>query len=256
MKLGLTLSSLGFDLREAVRRASGTGLGAVDVDATRGEITPTLSYSGRRDFLRYVRSFGLEVSALGGDFGKAFSDEDAMEQLFDRTERLIGLAIDLKVRVITTSIGRVPVDEKDRKWSILHGVLQEIGRRAERYEIHLASHVGESAPVDLKKMLDVLDTQGIKVCYDPSVLIPRGLDPVKGVYELGNHIVHAYARDITKGERGYMETVPGEGVVPFRDYALALCEIGYNGYQIIRREAGSGGIEDIVKAKEFLERII
>lgn len=256
MKLGLTLNSLRFDLREAVRRASGIGIGAIDVDATHGEITPALSYSGRRDFLHYARSCGLEISALGGDFGKSFSDEDAVEQIFDGTERLIGLAIDLKVRVITTRMGLLPTDEKDRKWSMLHDVLNEIGRRAERYEIHLASHVGESTTADLKKMLNSLNTEGIKVCYDPSVLIPMGLDPVKGVYELSDHIVHTYARDIMKGEKGYAETVPGEGIVPFKDYVLALYEIGYKGRQIIKREAGSGGIEDIMKAKEFLDKII
>ncbi|MFQ5861854.1 MAG: sugar phosphate isomerase/epimerase family protein [Candidatus Brocadiales bacterium] len=243
-------------MREAISRASRTGLGAIDVDATRGEITPALLHTGRRDFLHHVRSLGMEVSALGGDFGRNFSDEDAVEVLFERTERLIGLAIDMKVRIITTRIGRVPTDEKDRKWARLQDVLNEIGARAERYEIYLATHAGESAPADLKKFLDSLDTQGVKVCYDPSVLMPRGLDPVKGVHELGNYIVHTYARDILKGERGYAEVVPGEGIVPFKDYVLALCEVGYDGYHIIKREAGEGRIDDIIKAKEFLERIV
>ncbi|MFQ5957490.1 MAG: sugar phosphate isomerase/epimerase family protein, partial [Candidatus Brocadiales bacterium] len=201
-------------------------------------------------------SLGMEVSALGGDFGRGFSDEDVAEQLFERTEQLIGLAIDLKARVITTRIGRVPADEKDREWARLQDVLNEIGTRAERYEIYLAAHVGESTPADLKKFLDSLKTQGIKACCDPSALIPLGLDPVKGVYELGNHIVHAYARDILKGERGYAETVPGEGIVPFKDYVLALCEIGYDGYFIIKREAGEGRIEDVIRAKEFLEKMV
>lgn len=243
-------------MREAVRRASGTGLGAIDIDATRGEITPNLSYTGRRDFLHYVRSLGMEVSALGGDFGRDFSDADVMEVLFEKTQEIIGLAIDLKVRVITTKIGRVPAEDKDRTWGLLQDVSNEIGTRAERYEIHLATHVGESAPADLKRFLDSLKTQGIKACYDPSILIPRGLDPVNGVHELGKHIVHVYARDIQKAERGYAEAVPGEGIVPFKDYIFALCEIGYNGYHIIKRESGEGNVEDIVRAKAFLEKIL
>ncbi len=255
MKLGLTLNSLGLDVREAVNRASRTGLEAVDVDTTRGEITPALSQSGRRDFLRYVRSLGLQISALGGDFERGFSDEGVVEQLFDMTERLIGLAADLKVRVITTRIGRLPLDEKDREWGRLRDVLHEIGKRAENYDIYLATYLGESPPADIRKMLDSLDTQGIKVCYDPSILIPRGLDAVQGVYELRGHIVHAYARDIHGGGRGYAEAVPGEGIVPFKEYVLALCEIGYDGYHIIKREAGEGRIEDIIKAREFLEGI-
>lgn len=256
MRLGLTLNSLKLDVKEAISSASRAGLCAVDIDATRGEITPMLSYTGRRDLLHYVNSLGVEISALGGDFGRAFSDVEVIETLFEKTQELIGLAIDLKVKVITTRIGRVPEDEKDRAWAMLQDVLSEIGSRAERYEIFLAAHVGESTPAALKKFLGYLKTQGVRVCYDPSVLVPRGEDPVKGVHELGSCIVHAYVRDILKGERGYAETVPGEGIVPLRDYVLALCEVGYDGHLIIKREAGEGRIEDIVRAKRFLERII
>lgn len=256
MKLGLTLNSLKLDVKEAISCASKAGLSTVDIDATRGEITPKLSYTGRRDLLHYISSLGMEISALGGDFGRAFSDAEVIEVLFEKTQELIGLAIDLKVKVITTRIGQVPEEEKDRAWATLQDVLNEIGSRAERYEIFLASHMGDSTPAGLKKFLDSLKTQGIKSCYDPSVLVPRDIDPVKGVHELGNYIVHAYARDIFGGERGYAETVPGKGIVPLKDYVLSLCEVGYDGRLVIRREAGEGRIEDIVRAKEFLERII
>ncbi|MEE9201481.1 MAG: TIM barrel protein, partial [Candidatus Brocadiales bacterium] len=171
-------------------------------------------------------------------------------------EKLIGLALDLRVRIITIGIGRVPEDETGRAHGRLREVLNEIGRRAENYDIHLASHVGASSPVDIKKMLDSLDTQGVGACYDPSVLIPMGLDAVEGVRELGSCIVHAYARDILKGERGYVETIPGQGIVPFRDYMLALLEAGYDGHLIIRREAGEGSVKDVIKAREFLEKLI
>ncbi len=256
MKLGVTLSSLGSDVKEAIGNVSRTGLAAIDVDAVHGPVTPELSHSGRRDFLRYVGTYGLEVRALCGDFGRGFSDEGAVERLFDETEKLIGLALDLRVRIITTGIGRAPEDETGRAHGRLREVLNEIGKRAENYDIRLASHVDESTPADLKKMLDSLNTQGIKVCYDPSILMPRGLDAVSGVRELGGYIVHAYARDVLKGERGYAETMPGEGIVPFRDYVLALCEIGYAGHLVVKRGAGAGGVEDAIKAREFLERII
>ncbi len=256
MKLGLTLNSLKLDVKEAISCASRTGVKTIDIDGTRGEITSAMSHSGRRDLTRYVHSYGLEASAIGGDFGSTFSDENTLERLFESTERLIGLAADLRVSVITTRIGKVPSDEKDRKWAVLHDVLEEIGKCAERYEICLATHLGESPPSDVKKMLDSLETRGIKICYDASILIPGGLDAVQSVYELGGHIAHAYARDVLRGERGYAETVPGEGIVPFKDYLLALLEIGYQGSCVIKREAGEGTIEDIIRARGFLEGIV
>ncbi len=256
MKLGLTLNSLRLDVKDAIGHASKTGVKTIDVDATRGEVTAAMSSSGRRDFTRYVNSFGLEVAVLGGDFGRTFSDDNAVERLFELTERLIGLAADLKVRVITTRIGRVPADENGREWAALHDVLEEIGKHAERYEISLATHLGESRPTDAKRMLDSLGTRGIKVCYDASVLIPSGLDAVQSVYELSDHIAHAYARDVLRGEGGYVETVPGDGIVPFKDYLLALLEIGYQGSCAIKREAGEGTIEDLIRARKFLEGVV
>ncbi|MHC4197774.1 MAG: sugar phosphate isomerase/epimerase family protein [Planctomycetota bacterium] len=256
MKLGLTLNSLKLDVKEAIGHASKKGVKTIDVDATRGEVTAAMSSSGRRDFARYVNSFGLEIAALGGDFGRTFSDENAVERLFELTERLIGLATDLKVRVITTRIGRVPADENGREWAALHDVLEEIGKHAERYEISLATHLGESRPTDAKRMLDSLGTRGIKVCYDASVLIPDGLDAVQSVYELSDYIAHAYARDVLRGEGGYAEAVPGDGIVPFKDYLLALLEIGYQGSCAIKREAGEGTIEDLIRARKFLEGVV
>jgi hypothetical protein len=44
--------------------------------------------------------------------------------------------------------------------------------------------------------------------------------------------------------------------VPFGDYVLAPCEIGYAGHPVVKREAGDGGIEDAIKAREFLEKIV
>ncbi|HHT9153558.1 MAG TPA: sugar phosphate isomerase/epimerase family protein, partial [Candidatus Hypogeohydataceae bacterium YC40] len=124
------------------------------------------------------------------------------------------------------------------------------------FERVLATHIGEPSIEELKKFILGLKTQGIKVAYDPSVMITRGFDPVKGVKDLKGLIAHAYARDVTKGAKGFLETVPGDGAVPFKEYITALCEIGYTGYYIIKREAAGGRIEDISIAKEFLERLM
>ncbi|MDI6761166.1 MAG: hypothetical protein QMD05_10115, partial [Candidatus Brocadiaceae bacterium] len=98
--------------------------------------------------------------------------------------------------------------------------------------------------------------QGIRVAYDPSILVARGLDPVKGVKDLKGLIAHAYARDVTGGAGGFSETLPGEGAVPFKEYLMALYETGYTGYHVIKREARGSRIEDVSRAKEFLERLM
>ncbi len=253
MKLGVTLASLHLDIRDAIARASTLGLKGLEIEATRGEITYELSHTGRRDLLHHSKSCGMEIAALSGYFGP---EEEGLEQLFEKIKKLIGLAVDLRAPVVTTLIGKIPVDARNRERNRLQEILHELGMRAENVERVLAIHIGETGLEELKKFILELNTPGIRIAYDPSVMVTRGLDPVKGVKELRGLIAHAYARDISRGIRGFSEAVPGEGAVPFREYILALCETGYAGYHIIKREAREGRIEDISRAKEFLERLL
>ncbi|MBR6427783.1 MAG: sugar phosphate isomerase/epimerase, partial [Clostridia bacterium] len=103
-----------------------------------------------------------------------------------------------------------------------------------------------------------------------------GDDPVKAVYNLRRYIVHTHAKDgvmLTRGDPemiygvtpmpedlkniSYFEEVPlGEGSVPFRDYLIALEDIGYTGFLTIERECGENPVRDIGTAVRFLENTI
>lgn len=265
MKLGVTLASLRLGVRDAVAQASTIGLKGFEVEATRGEITHELSRTGRRDFLHYSRSCRMEICALSGYFGQAlnqygsgqdFGQTEALEQLFEKTKRLIDLAVDLRAPVVTTMVGKIPPAAGGKEWDRIWESLNELGRYAENFERVLATHIGETGPEELSKFITGLKTQGIKVAYDPSIMVIRGLDPVKGVKDLKGLIALAYARDVTRGAGGFSEVVPGKGAVPFKEYIMALCETGYTGYHIIKRESIEGRIEDVSRAKEFLERLL
>ncbi|HHT9140448.1 MAG TPA: sugar phosphate isomerase/epimerase family protein [Candidatus Tripitaka californicus] len=263
MKLGVTLASLRLNVREAIALASTIGLKGFEVEATRGEVTCELSRTGRRDFLHYSKSCRMEICALSGCFGQDFGREGGratpdrgLEQFFEETKRLIDLAVDLRAPVVTTMVGRIPLVAGGREWDRIREGLNGLGRYAENFERTLATHIGETGPGELSKFITGLRTEGIRVAYDPSVMVTRGLDPVKGVRDLKGLIAHAYARDVTGGAGGFSETLPGEGAVPFKEYLIALYETGYTGYHVIKREAGGGRIEDVSRAKEFLERFI
>jgi len=54
----------------------------------------------------------------------------------------------------------------------------------------------------------------------------------------------------------YGETLLGEGDVPFEKYIKALKEIDYDGFFTIERETGNNRVADIIKGKEFLEKLL
>ena len=53
----------------------------------------------------------------------------------------------------------------------------------------------------------------------------------------------------------FIETPVGEGDVDFVNYVKALKDIGYNGYLTIERETGADPTADILKAKEFIDKL-
>jgi sugar phosphate isomerase/epimerase len=106
-----------------------------------------------------------------------------------------------------------------------------------------------------------------------------GQDAVEAVYILRDHIVHTHAKDgimIDKNQvpkdvyhafalggvdalnacDGFKELPLGEGAVDFPAYIAALKDIGYDGYLTIEREAGEDPTADILKAADFLKKLI
>ena len=83
-------------------------------------------------------------------------------------------------------------------------------------------------------------------------MVMRGFDPVQGVYDLGDLIVHTHAKDGIGPGPNRGEVPLGEGEVPWPEYLRALKEIGYDGYLTIEREVGEDPAADIVTAATFL----
>ena len=119
---------------------------------------------------------------------------------------------------------------------------------------------------------------GVGVNLDPAnFVMVTGQDPVEAVYLLKDYIVHTHLKDgkmLKKtdpkiiydhfAEGGiealnvadyFIETPVGEGDVDFVNYVKALKDIGYNGYLTIERETGADPTADIMKAKEFIDKL-
>ena len=126
--------------------------------------------------------------------------------------------------------------------------------------------------------MDGIGGRGIRVNFDPAnIVMTTGVDPVEGVRELKDYIVHTHAKDgilykrdpeyIYRVEAGgnaegvildeyYVETPLGQGQVNFREYLKALREIPYNGFLTIEREVGKDPVADIATAIEFLRKLV
>jgi L-ribulose-5-phosphate 3-epimerase len=263
MKIGAMTTSFRKSFEEALRASAALGVDGVQIWATNityydpdhpvGELDPELTTEEDKKKLKQtLKRLNLEISALCGDLGRGFVKPDHIAEDVAWTKRMMDLAKSLGVKVLTSHIGRIPDDRKDPGYRTAAEALEEIGAHGDRVGVLFASETGPESGAALAEFLRELKTNSIKVNYDPANMVMRGFDPVQGVYDLKDFIVHTHAKD-GRGPGPNRGEVPlGEGDVPWPRYLSALKEIGYEGYLTIEREVGENPAADIETAAAFL----
>ena len=77
LSIGVMLDSFRLPLNEALAKAHDVGAQGIQIYATKGEMAPeNLNTAARRELLDRIKSNGLKVSALCGDFGMGFGNRE------------------------------------------------------------------------------------------------------------------------------------------------------------------------------------
>ena len=272
--IGVMLDSFKLETNEAIKKAAEIGAKGVQMYATRGEHAPeNMSASARKELLDRMKSSGLVFSALCGDMGMGFWNPEKNPMLIEKSKRILDLAKELECDIVTTHIGVVPEDKNHPRYQIMLEACGELCRYADSMNSHFAIETGPETSLTLKGFLDNLGSNGVAVNMDPANLVMvTGDDPVQGVYNLKDYIVHTHAKDgiklcesdpeiiygvkviedvIEEGEV-FREVPLGQGSVPFEGYLKALEDIGYRGFLTIEREVGEDPAKDIALAADFL----
>jgi len=256
--IGAMLESFNLPFREAVKTAASLGVNGLQLYMTSGEMAPeNLNEKIIREKLDIIKSNGLQVSAICGDFGHGFGNPEKNPSLIERSKKVLDLALHFETNIVTTHIGVVPEDENHPRYKIMQEACSILADHADKNNAHFAVETGPETAVVLKRFLDSLCSKGVAVNLDPANLVMLvGDDPVAAVHTLQDYIVHTHAKDgiKLKGEgAGFLETPLGEGGVPFPSYLKALNDIGYTGFLTIEREVGADRIKDISTAINFLK---
>lgn len=280
MKIGVITDCFKLPIDESICLAAKLGFDGVQIFATTGEFSPeTLTETRKAEIKALLEKNGLEISALCGDMGgHGFEIEKDNAERIEKTKRIIDLAKDFSVNVITTHIGVIPSDKTEPTYTVMLNALTECGLYAQERGITLAIETG---PEDADTLLAFLkDTKGgVGVNLDPAnFVMVTGQDPVKAVEKLGKYIVHTHAKDgkmLIKtdpkiiyncfAEGGiealnvadyFIETPLGQGDVDFKSYIAALKNVGFAGYLTIERETGSDPKADIILARDTLTKML
>ncbi|MGI2294637.1 sugar phosphate isomerase/epimerase family protein [Paenibacillus sp. GXUN7292] len=286
-KIGVIVDSYQVGVREGLKKAKAAGADGVQIYAVKGEFSPqALNAAARKEYRDYIESLGLEISAIVGDLGgHGFQDASANRQKIDESKRIMELAMDMGTNIVTTHIGIVPDDKNSAIYEAMHKACDELSTFASEMDAYFAIETGPETSAHLKSFLDTLSSKGVSVNFDPAnMVMVTGDDPVQGVHNLKDYIVHTHAKDgiqlrpvdprevygflgfekgmdhdviaqMAESGAAFREVPLGEGSVDWKAYLQALQDIGYKGYLTIEREVGTNPEADIQLAVDFLKKL-
>ncbi len=277
MKIGAMLESFRLGFKGGVEKAASLGINGLQIYATDGEICPdNMTESKIKETLDFVKSHGLVISALCGDFGRGFANPDENPELIEKSKRILDLSLKLECNIVTTHIGTVPEKECETK-EIMRKACRELALYADSVGAAFAVETGPEKGKILGEFLDSLGASGVRVNFDPANLVMVSDDrPEEALKYLGKYVVHTHAKDgymlkkkveqeisigaeakeheaLMKMGYSYLEVPLGEGDVKFEVYLPARAATGYNGFLTIEREVGENPEKDIELAVSFLK---
>jgi L-ribulose-5-phosphate 3-epimerase len=257
-KIGIRLESLDLPLRKALSAASALSVTGVQVDAV-GDLDPrSLSQTGRREFCHLLKTYNIELAALGCPLRRGLDVPDGQQERIDRLRQAMVLAFDLGPRIVVIDAGHVPEKDDDPRFLLMSEALLTLGQHGDRVGTTLALETGlESGPA-LRAFLDRFDTGGLGVNLDPANLMIHGFNLYEAARALREKIVHTHAKDAREsGASRQAQEVPlGHGDIDWLAYLGLLEEIDYHGYLTIERESGTDRLGDVAAGVKFLRRLV
>ena len=277
-KIGTLADWFGVGLIEGIKMSQKVGAEGVQLYAM-GELDPaTITPEGVKAVRRTARDCGQTITALCGELGgHGLCSAEENPAKLEYLKKTLRLAKELDCSIVTTHLGVVPA-QKGEEYKVLLDACNQIGRYAASLGACIAVETGPE-PVGRLRDFCLACEEGIRINYDPANLaMVLCADPVAGIYEAGDLIVHTHAKDgvnlrPTTGEyyyglfaklgvdglreMGYTRQTPlGQGAVRWKAYLQALIDIGYDGFLTIERESREEAGKDIADAVVFLSALM
>lgn len=220
------------------------------------------------DVTNFTKSDAARINALCKEKGVAISGlgyypnalaPDAAEARVAKAhiKKVIRAAALLGVNRMNTFVGRDWRKSVDQNWPRFLKAWQPIIRYAEQRRVHVGiencpmlfsadewpggKNLAHS-PAVWRRMFRDIPSRYFGLNYDPSHLVWQGIDPIEPIWEFGNRIHHAHAKDV-RVDPGRLDDVgilalplefhspklPGLGEVDWGRYFSVLGDIGYTG---------------------------
>jgi sugar phosphate isomerase/epimerase len=225
-------------------------------------LTPDkLSQTGRRELRHLLRSYDLELSAVGCPLRRGLDAAENQQPRIEYVKKVMSLSFDLGPRVVTVHAARVPEDAEQRSEATrarrLSESLTELAAHGDRTGVVLAWTTGSETGAALRDYLQRFDTASLGVNFDPASLFLSGFDPLESLRALRGLVRHALAKDarISGASRLARDVALGHGDLDWLQVLGVLEEVEYRGWLMVDRETSVDRSGDLARGVDFLRRL-
>jgi sugar phosphate isomerase/epimerase len=257
LHIALATSCLKLPLRESLRAAASFSAGAVQFDA-RDEVRPgELTETGRRQLLHALAELGLSIASLAFPTRRSFYDEEQLDARVAAVKRALDHAWQLRARVVTLRIGKIPADKESKPYRLLFDVVSDLARHGNQVGATLAVTPSHDSPQALSEFLEAVKSGPIGIDFDPAVFVMSGHNPAEALRALHAYVLHFTARDAIRDiDAGGLETALGRGEVDWIELLPLLDEINYTGWVTVNRTQGDDRAGDAARAIQYLKNVL
>lgn len=258
--IGIDTDDLQMRPKDALRKTSALGFRMIELSVADRELDPAnLSASGRRHLAKLTESLGLTIGVLSADVpGLRLTDPRTVDERVERTRRILDLARDLNVRLVTASAGALTHPESGDPSPVAVEALTRLGEYADARGVHYALRPSHDNAERVERVLGAVRCPALQIGLDPGGIVMSGANPMSIVQRLPMEIALLHARDGTMGlaDRPGTETRFGEGEVDFLGLLALLGVAEFEGPCILRRTSTANPAGDLVDGREALLRIL
>ncbi len=244
------------DLRDVVKMAAQTAATGLQFDA-RQQLKPTdLSETGRRQLLHTLSERDLSVASLSFPLRLTLHDEEHLDTRIAAIKQAMQFAWDLKARVLTCRIGRIPEQSDVDEWSRMRDVLADLAGHGNHIGVTLSITPAGDAPETLLSLIDAVRTGPLGVDFDPAERVMSRHNPVSSLRELHAVVTHLTVRDAIRDADGGGREVPvGRGECDWAELLAVVGEMSYSGWLTVDRTAGDDPFGDACRAVQYVQNV-
>jgi len=214
----------------------------------------------------------IDIVSVSGTFNLIDPDRERLEENFRRFPEICRSAAKLGCPMITLCTGTGngesmwkydSVNDTDSAWEQMESSMDRLLEEAKKYSLYLGiepeiSNV-VSSPEKAKKLIDEMDSDTLRIVFDPANLFTSGLTSQKDIrlrietaYKLlEGRVEQVHGKDLQRTE-GAAYTYAGDGVIDFAFLKEMMEKSAYNGPIILH---GFKKIDEFRRGFENMKKI-